>query len=390
MTTDLHRLHSLLDSVLNHRELQVDDAAFLLSQKSPDACEQIREAADRLRAELVGEPVSYVINRNINFSNICVQHCSFCAFRRDDGQDGAYWLGMAEVLAKTEEAVRHGATEVCMQGGLNPSVRSATGRVLDYYLHLAGTLKSRFPTIHLHAFSPQESFFIARKDNLPIETVLTELRDAGVDSMPGTAAEVLYEPVRRRLCPEKLNTYEWIKTVKAAHRAGLPMTSTLLSGHIETPQHRAIHLAVLRAIQKQTGGFTEFVLLPYVGSQAPRALRHRVGRDQPELDDALLTQAVARLFLGRWIVNHQPSWVKLGLAGAREALRWGCNDIGGTLMEEHITSMAGAQGGTCQSPEALAAAITMAGRPAYQRDTLYKPVVPPSIHSTAALRSVAR
>ncbi|MBC8121580.1 MAG: 7,8-didemethyl-8-hydroxy-5-deazariboflavin synthase subunit CofH [Gemmatimonadaceae bacterium] len=372
--TDWHRLHTSLDCALAGRDLQVRDAAFLLDQTDPLAREQVRLAADHLRADLVGDQVTYVINRNINFSNICVQHCSFCAFRRDSNQEGAYWLDFTPILAKTAEAVAGGASEICMQGGLNPAVRPGNGRVLDYYLRLAGEIKTRFPALHLHAFSPQESFFIAREDNLPIETVLAELGAGGVDSMPGTAAEVLYEPIRRRLCPEKLSTYDWVTTVRAAHRAGLPMTSTLLSGHIETALHRAIHLGVLRSIQQQTGGFTEFVLLPYVGAAAPRALRRQVGHDQPVLDDALLTQAVARLFLGRWIVNHQPSWVKLGLDGAAEALRWGCNDIGGTLMEEHITTMAGAQGGTCQSPEDLERAIRLTGRTPVQRDTLYRPV----------------
>ncbi|AGY58466.1 7,8-didemethyl-8-hydroxy-5-deazariboflavin synthase subunit CofH [Gloeobacter kilaueensis] len=376
------RLQSLLDHALADRPLSVPDAAFLLSQTDPHRRERIRAAADSLRSALVGERASYVINRNINFSNICIQHCSFCAFRRDAGEAGAYHLDFAQILAKTAEAVRYGATEICMQGGLNPAVRPDRGRVLDYYLQLVDAIKSRFAPIHLHAFSPQESFFIARADGLPVETVLAELQAAGVDSMPGTAAEVLYEPVRRRLCPEKLSTFEWVQTVQAAHRLGLPTTSTLLSGHIETPTQRAIHLGVLRSIQQRTGGFSEFVLLPYVGLAAPRALRSRVGRDQPLLADTLLIQAVARLFFGRWIVNHQPSWVKLGIAGASEALRWGCNDIGGTLMEEHITTMAGAQGGTCQSPEALRQAIRAAGREPYQRDTLYREIRARDLAST--------
>ncbi|WP_011140778.1 7,8-didemethyl-8-hydroxy-5-deazariboflavin synthase subunit CofH [Gloeobacter violaceus] len=387
---DWKRLHATLDAAREGREMTVPEAAFLLGQTDPAARELVRSAADRLRAELVGERVSYVINRNINFSNICVQHCSFCAFRRDAQEAGAYSLDFAHILQKTAEAVASGATEICMQGGLNPAVRGAGGRVLDYYLQLVDAIKAPFPRIHLHAFSPQESFFIAREDRLPIETVLAELRAAGVDSMPGTAAEVLHEPVRRRLCPEKLSTLAWVRTVEAAHRTGLPMTSTMLSGHIETAMHRAIHLGVLRTIQKRTGGFTEFVLLPYVGLAAPRALRARVGRDQPELADALLTQAVARLFFGRSLVNHQPSWVKLGLEGAGEALRWGCNDIGGTLMEEHITSMAGARGGTCQTPEALRAAVFQAERTAYQRDTLYQEVAAESIQPAASLKSAAR
>jgi len=365
------RLEDILERALTGREMSVPEAAFLLTRQSEFEREAVRTAADQLRSTLVGERVSFVVNRNINFSNICVQHCSFCAFRRDAGEAGAYHLDFVHVLEKAGEAVAQGATEICMQGGLNPAVRPAGGRLLDFYLRLVSEIRGRFAGLHLHAFSPQEVFFIAREDGLPLETVLSELRAAGVGSLPGTAAEVLHEPVRRRLCPEKLTTHQWVTTVRTAHRVGLPTTSTLLSGHIETPFERAIHLGVLRAIQQQTGGFTEFVLLPYVGAHAPSALRRRVGRDQPELADALLTQAVARLFFGRWVVNHQPSWVKLGLVGAAEALRWGCNDIGGTLMEEHITSMAGAQGGTAQTAEALQEAIRSVGRLPYQRDTLY-------------------
>jgi 5-amino-6-(D-ribitylamino)uracil---L-tyrosine 4-hydroxyphenyl transferase len=365
---------TLLDKALDGYVLSVLEAGVLLEQKDPAVLESIRQCADQLRAQQVGERVSYVINRNINFSNICIQHCSFCAFRQDEGDRDAYWLDFGTILEKTEEAVGYGATEICMQGGLNPKVREKvrSGRVLDYYLALVHAIKERFPHIHLHAFSPQESFFIAEEDNLPVEKVLQELRDAGVNSMPGTAAEVLYEPVRKRLCPEKINTEDWIHTVTTAHELGIPTTSTLLSGHIETPLERAIHLGVLRSIQERTGGFSEFVLLPYVALNAPKMLRNKVGRDQPALLDSLLTQAVARIFLGPLITNHQPSWVKLGLTGAAEALRWGCNDIGGTLMEEHITSSAGAQGGTCQSPEDLRQTILSAERIPYQRTTLYE------------------
>jgi 5-amino-6-(D-ribitylamino)uracil---L-tyrosine 4-hydroxyphenyl transferase len=367
---------TLLEKALDGSALSVPEASILLEQKEPAVLESIRQCADSLRAQQVGARVSYVINRNINFSNICIQHCSFCAFRQDEGDRDAYWLDFGTILEKTQEAVGYGATEICMQGGLNPKVREKvpSGRVLDYYLALVRAIKEKFPNLHLHAFSPQESFFIAEEDKLPIAKVLQELRDAGVNSMPGTAAEVLYEPVRRRLCPEKINTENWIHTVTTAHELGIPTTSTLLSGHIETPLERAIHLGVLRSIQERTGGFSEFVLLPYVALNAPKMLRNKVGRDQPELLDSLLTQAVARIFLGTLIANHQPSWVKLGLAGAAEALRWGCNDIGGTLMEEHITSSAGAQGGTCQSPEELRQAIVEAERIPYQRTTLYEEI----------------
>jgi FO synthase subunit 2 len=262
-----------------------------------------------------------------------------------------------------------------MQGGLNPQAKRQ-GSSLAYYLKLVQTLKNTFPYLHLHAFSPQEVQFIAREDGLTYRQVITALRDAGVGSMPGTAAEVLVDSVRRILCPEKINTDTWIDIVSTAHQLGVPTTSTMLSGHIETPHQQMQHLHVLRSLQQQAQarddrGITEFILLPFVGQDAPKPLRHRVGRDQPVLADALLLTAVARIFLGQWIPNHQPSWVKLGLAGATTALTWGCNDIGGTLMEEHITTMAGAQGGTCLEPNTLQTAITALGRPYQQRDTLY-------------------
>jgi 5-amino-6-(D-ribitylamino)uracil---L-tyrosine 4-hydroxyphenyl transferase len=207
-----------------------------------------------------------------------------------------------------------------------------------------------------------------------------------VGSMPGTAAEVLDDQVRQVLCPEKIDSATWLAIISTAHQLGMPTTSTLLSGHIETPEQQMRHLGWLRTLQQQAierqypARFTEFILLPFVGQDAPKPLRRRVGRDQPVLSDALLLMAVARIFLGNWITNHQPSWVKLGLAGATTALTWGCNDIGGTLMEEHITSMAGAQGGTCQTVTALRSAVQSLGRPAQQRDTVYELINPDQLN----------
>jgi FO synthase subunit 2 len=358
-------------------DLMPTEGVVLLEQTAPEAIAAIRATADKLRYTQVGDPVTYVINRNINFTNICEQHCSFCAFRRDDGASGAYWLDWAQILAKATDAVQRGATEICMQGGLNPQAQ-LNGKSLPYYLKLVETIKQEFPQIHLHAFSPQEVQFIARIDGLEYADVIAALRDAGVGSMPGTAAEVLNDEVRRVLCPEKIDTATWLEIVSTAHKLGLHTTSTMLSGHIETSQQQIEHLEKLRSLQKtaiQRGypaGITEFILLPFVGQEAPKPLRRRVGRDQPILADALLLGAVARIFLGNWIPNHQQSWVKLGLTGAVEALNWGCNDIGGTLMEEHITTMAGAVGGTCMEVETLQTAIASIKRPYQQRDTLYQ------------------
>ncbi|NEP16097.1 MAG: 7,8-didemethyl-8-hydroxy-5-deazariboflavin synthase subunit CofH [Leptolyngbya sp. SIO4C1] len=369
---------AILDRALAGADISTTEGIALLHPPDEAARAAVRTAADALRQRQVGDTVTYVVNRNINYTNICEQHCSFCAFRRDADQAGAYWLDWGAILEKATAAVAQGATEICMQGGLNPEAK-VNGRSLDYYCQLVTTIKDAFPALHVHAFSPQEVQFIAREDGLDFRAVIAALRDAGVGSLPGTAAEVLDDRVRRILCPEKIDAATWCDIVSLAHQENLPTTSTMLSGHIETPAQQIEHLAQLRSLQQQAQargktGITEFILLPFVGQEAPAPLRRRVGRDQPVLADALLLMAVARLFLGRWIVNHQPSWVKLGLSGATEALRWGCNDIGGTLMEEHITSMAGAQGGTCQTVAALQTAIRSLERPYQQRDTLYQSV----------------
>ncbi|MBD2269022.1 7,8-didemethyl-8-hydroxy-5-deazariboflavin synthase subunit CofH [Anabaena sp. FACHB-1391] len=368
---------SILESALTDKDITPNDAVFLLKQTSLEAITQIQATADQLRQKQAGNTVTYVINRNINFTNICEQHCSFCAFRRDDGDPDAYWLNWEQILSKTTDAVRRGATEICMQGGLHPEAR-INDKSLPYYLKLVETIKSEFPHLHLHAFSPQEIQFISRLDGISYTDVIIALRDAGVGSMPGTAAEVLDDDVRRVLCPEKINTATWLEIVSTAHQLGVPTTSTILSGHIETPEQQIGHLQKLRSLQQkaiETGypaRITEFIVLPFVGQEAPKSLRRRVGRDQPVLTDSLLLTAVARIYLGNYIPNHQPSWVKLGLAGATTALNWGCNDLGGTLMEEHITTMAGAIGGTCMEVETLQNAIASINRPYQQRDTLYR------------------
>ena len=347
-------------------------ASRLLHQPADGA---LRPLADQHRQQLVGERVTYVVNRNLNFTNHCLQHCSFCAFRRDAGQEGAFWHSFETLQERASLAVAAGATELCIQGGLNPDAR-LEGSSLRYYQALLRALQAAAPGLHLHAFSPQELLFIAEQDQRPLQAVIDGLMAAGLGSVPGTAAEVLSESVRRQLCPEKLSARQWCGVILQVHRSGLASTATLMAGHLEQPADRAAHLLTLVALQQaawqhQVSGFSEFVLLPFIGAQAPAALRQRVGRDQPDRTAMLTLTAQARLLLDRWLVNHQPSWVKLTLAGATEALRWGCNDLGGTLMEETITSMAGAQGGTAQTPDALEAAARSLGRPVAQRTTLY-------------------
>lgn len=369
-------IESILEQALAGKDLTETEGISLLQQKEPEIIAKIQTTADRLRQKQAGETVTYVINRNLNFTNICEQHCSFCAFRRDKGEAGYFWLEKEQILEKTKDAVKRKATEICMQGGLNPEAK-INGKSLPYYLQLVETIKSEFPQLHLHAFSPQEVQFIAREDGIKIEEVIVALKNAGVGSMPGTAAEILDDRVRQIICPEKINTATWLEIVSTAHKLGMPTTSTMLCGQIETIAEQIRHLEKIRRLQKialerdYPGKITEFILLPFVGKEAPKPLRKRVGKDQPILADTLLLTAVSRIYLGKWILNHQPSWVKLGLGGATAALKWGCNDLGGTLMEEHITTMAGAVGGTCMEVEELQTAIKSINRPYRQRDTLY-------------------
>jgi len=239
----------ILDRALMGYDLSPEEGLVLLQQSDANSIAAIRATADKLRHRQAGDTVTYVINRNINFTNICEQHCSFCAFRRDAGDEGAYWLDWTAILEKTKDAVKRGATEICMQGGLNPAAQ-INGKSLSYYLKLVKTIKQEFPHLHLHAFSPQEVQFIARIDGLSYAEVIAALRDAGVGSMPGTAAEVLDDEVRRILCPEKIDTATWLEIVSTAHKLGLHTTSTMLSGHIENPTQQIQHLEKLRSLQK--------------------------------------------------------------------------------------------------------------------------------------------
>ncbi|MDJ0727298.1 MAG: 7,8-didemethyl-8-hydroxy-5-deazariboflavin synthase subunit CofH [Prochloraceae cyanobacterium] len=377
MKNKTKNIEIILEKAGRGEELLAKEGVILLSQTDPEIITAIKNTADRLRQKYVGDTVTYVVNRNINFTNICEQHCSFCAFRRDPEEKGAFWLNNAQILAKAAEAVKRGATEICIQGGLNPQAK-INGQSLPYYLKLIEAIEQEYPQLHIHGFSPQEIQFIAREDKIKYDRVILALKQAGLGSMPGTAAEILDDRIRNIICPEKIDTATWLEIVTTAHKLGMPTTSTMLSGHIETRQQQINHLEKLRSLQQKAikeqypAAITEFIILPFVGESAPAALKKRVGRDQPELQPTLLLTAVARLFLGKAIVNHQPSWVKLGLEGAKEALKWGCNDIGGTLMEEHITTMAGAKGGTCMTVETLQEAINSINRPYRERNTVYK------------------
>ena len=344
---------------------------FHLQERLPvyqESLAELQPAADRLRQELVGDTVTYVVNRNVNISNVCVGTCTFCGFRRSSVKaKGAYFHDHDTVFAKLQDAVSRGATEVCMQSGLTPELN------LAFYDSLFREIKERWPTLHLHALSPEEIRYIAAESGRSVEDVLRQLKDAGLGTLPGTAAEILVDEVRKILCPEKLTGAEWVEIVKTAHRVGIQTTSTIMYGHIETPWHRLQHLEVIRNLQRETGGISEFVLLPFQVQN--NTLGKYFGIRQPlTLEDSLRFTAFCRLYFGSDIPNIQTSWVKLGPQGVAESLRWGANDFGGTLMEESITRMSGADHGQNLDPSEIEAAIRSVGRTPRERDTLYRPV----------------
>ena len=335
------------------------------------ALEALLAAADELRAAAAGDTVRYVVNRNINYTNICSFRCRFCAFSKgrtaETLRGQPYDLALEEVARRVKEAWARGATEVCMQGGIHPAY---TG---DTYVALLRAVKQAEPRMHVHAFSPLEVTHGARTLGVSIAAFLARLRDEGLGSLPGTAAEILDDAVRARICPDKLRAAEWLEVVEAAHRAGLRTTSTIMFGHVETPHAWARHLAAVRDLQERTGGITEFVPLPFVHMEAPMFLREGARRG-PTWRETLLMHAVARLALHPLIPNIQVSWVKLGPAGAAACLAAGANDLGGTLMNESISRAAGNEHGEELPPEAMEALIRQAGRRPEQRTTLYRAV----------------
>jgi FO synthase len=325
----------------------------------------LQPAADELRRTLVGDEVTYVICRNVNISNVCVGSCSFCGFmRRGHDAAGAWHHDLATVFDKIENAVSRGATEVCMQSGLQPALN------LEYFEDLFRRIKQRWPSLHIHALSPEEIRYIAQVAGRPARYCIERLRDAGLGTMPGTAAEILVEDVRRVICPEKLSTQEWVDILRDAHRAGVRSTSTVMFGHLENWDHRIEHLRVIRDLQRETGGITEFVLLPFQVERNALG-RHYGIRESPSLDDVLRYTAIARLYFGADIPNIQSSWVKLGPDGVAESLRWGANDFGGTLMEESISRASGADHGQNLEPEEIESWIRRAGRTPRERTTVY-------------------
>jgi FO synthase len=329
------------------------------------------EAADALRRDVVGDAVTYVINRNINYTNICTYACSFCAFSKSSSKAGfrdrPYNLDLEEVANRAREAVAKGATEVCLQGGIHPSY---TG---DTYSSIVKAVKNACPELHIHAFSPLEISQGAATLGVSKRDYLARLKDDGLGSLPGTSAEILCDDIRSQICPDKQTTDEWLGVVRDAHLVGLPTTSTIMFGHLEAPLHWARHLLALRRLQSETGGITEFVPLPLVHMEAPMYRRGQ-SRKGPTWREAVMMHAVARLALVGQIDSIQCSWVKLGVPGASAVLAAGANDLGGVLMNESISRAAGAEHGQEVSVDDLRAAAAAAGRPLKQRTTLYRPV----------------
>ena len=361
--------------------LDESEIASLFSARGDDLVAVVR-AADALRSEVTGDEVTYVVNRNINYTNVCYFRCQFCAFSKgklsENLRGAPYDLDLDEIARRSVEAWERGATEVCMQGGIHPEYTGAT------YLDICRTVKAAVPEMHVHAFSPLEVWQGAATLHLSLEQFLRQLKAAGLGTLPGTAAEVLHDDVRRELCPDKLSAGQWLEVMDTAHRVGFKTTATIMYGHIDRPGHWARHLASIRELQARTGGFTEFVPLPFVHMEAPIYLKGKARRG-PTFRESLLMHAVARLALHPLVPNIQASWVKMGPRGVRECLDAGVNDLGGTLMNESITRAAGAEFGEELSPENMEALIAGAGRAPRQRSTAYGE--PPAQQVTRSFRA---
>jgi FO synthase len=344
--------------------LSADELTALFAETRPEAIEDMRQAADELRAELAGETVTFVVNRNINVSNVCIVGCAFCGFGQGRRSPDAYEHDRDEFVRRIHEAVAFGATEICMQSGIHPDWR------LEDYEGWLALAKEVAPQLHLHAYSAMEVAHMCDTSGLSPGAVFERLRAAGLDSTPGTAAEVLHDGVRERISPNKLPVARWVQIIEASHRAGLRSTVTVMFGHIEEPWELAEHMRVVRDLQERTGGFTEFVPLSFIPFHTLLGRTH--GVQEISREENLKHTAVFRLALGRSIRNLQASWVKMGLDAATQSLRWGVNDLGGTLMEESISRLAGSYHGVMLEPADLVGAAHRAGRPAAERTTLYE------------------
>jgi FO synthase len=353
----------ILSRALEGTRPSVEEGAHLFTLRGNDLAALVA-TADRIRTDDVGDVVTYVVNRNVNWTNICFVGCKFCAFAHLKTSPLAYDDSTESVLARIADGIRRGATEVCMQGGINPEMPA------DGYFKLLRAIREAFPDLHIHAYSPMEIFYGARRAGMDYPSYIRELVASGLDTIPGTAAEILDDDVREILSHKKLDTATWVKIIRTAHALGVPTTSTIMYGHLETPMHLARHVDLLRTIQADTGGFTEFVPLRFIW-QETRLYEEKLVQPIPQGQLDLAVYATSRLMLRGLIDNLQTSWVKLGHELATLSLAAGCNDLGGTLMEESISREAGADAGEFTSVEELEAMIRRMGRTPRQRNTVY-------------------
>jgi 7,8-didemethyl-8-hydroxy-5-deazariboflavin synthase CofH subunit len=360
---------AILDRALSDRDLSIDEAALLFDAEGPDLLAMIA-AADHLRAQTVGDVVTYVVNRNINFTNVCVKACGFCAFSRGHLAEEGYFLPTEEIIRRAQEAHDLGATEVCVQAGLAPRLDGW------HYVNLCRALKEALPSLHIHGFSPEEVLYGSTLTGVSIREYLAALKGAGVGSLPGTSAEILVDEIRHQVSPGRIGTAQWIDLIQTAHGLGIPTTSTIMYGYIESSRHKAIHLDILREIQKRTGGITEFVPLSFVYEEAPMFHRKppaglRQGASGAEV---MKMYAVSRLMLNNYIPNLQVSWVKEGPKLSQIALLAGANDFGGTLINESISTAAGASYGQLMKPSQFRGLIREMGRIPAERSTTYQKI----------------
>jgi len=325
--------------------------------------------ADAVRRKIVGEEVTFIKNWNINFTNICTGNCGFCAFRKNQEDKESYFMDIPEIVERAKMAAADGAIELCIQGGLHPQVDTY------FYEDILKAIKSQLPKIHIHAFSPMEIYYGSKKAELSIEETLKILKRAGLDSMPGTAAEILDDNIRRVICPKKLDTREWIEVIETAHKTGIPTTCTIMYGHLDNAEERIKHLQILKSVQEHTSGFTEFVPLPFMHKNT-RIYREGKAKAGSTGTEDLKLYSVARLFFRDLIKNIQASWVKLGFKFAQMCLLAGANDLGGTLGEENISRSAGASYGVNAEIEEMERVILDIGRMPAMRDTLYRKIEP--------------
>ena len=361
------KINEILEKAI-YNNISVQEAEMLMKTKGKEF-QALILSADMLREKLIGNNVTFIQNWNVNFTNICTGTCGFCAFKKSYNDPSAYFLEINDIVERVKKAYLEGAVEICIQGGLHPNIDAY------FYEQILLKVKEEIPDIHLHAFSPMEIFYGAKNAEISISDCLRMLKKAGLDSMPGTAAEILNDDVRKVICPEKLKTSQWINVIETAHKTGIPTTCTMMYGHIEKLNHRIEHLEILRNIQMKTGGFTEFVPLPFMHKNAP-IFKQGISRAGTTGIEDLKLYAISRLMFRDLINNIQVSWVKLGFKFAQVCLMAGTNDLGGTLGEENISRSAGAEYGVYTPPSELIKIIRDMGRTPAERNTLYTKINP--------------